>query len=73
MDSSTRVSVAAGLLKNLNLRFPALFIILGILTLLDLFIPDFIPYIDEIGLALLTLLFGLWRNRRSSDYPVSTD
>jgi hypothetical protein len=73
MNSTTRISVATRLLQNLNLRFPALFLILGCLTLLDLFIPDFIPYIDEIGLAMLTLLFGLWKNRRSANHPINIE
>ena len=73
MNSADRVSVAARLLKNLNLRFPTLFLLLGSLTLLDLFIPDFIPFIDEIGLALLTILFGTWKDRRSAGYPVRAD
>ncbi|HQP88848.1 MAG TPA: hypothetical protein PLL76_21545, partial [Thermoanaerobaculia bacterium] len=32
----------------------------------DLVIPDFIPFVDEIILALLTMLFGLWKDRRST-------
>ncbi|MBN1568172.1 MAG: hypothetical protein JXA73_10020 [Acidobacteria bacterium] len=69
MIPSTRASVAARLLKNLNLRFPTLVLILGLLTLIDLFIPDFIPFIDEIGLAILTLLFGMWKNRNPVNSP----
>jgi hypothetical protein len=34
-----------------------------------LLIPDFIPFADEIGLALLTILFGLWKDRRASTPP----
>jgi hypothetical protein len=26
------------------------------------------PFIDEIGLALLTLLFGTWKNRKTVNY-----
>jgi hypothetical protein len=68
MNSSTRTSVATRFLERLNLRFPTLFLILGILTLIDILIPDFIPFIDEIGLAVLTLLFGMWKNRKPADY-----
>ena len=64
MIPSTRSSMAARLLKNLNLRFPTLVLILGLLTLIDLVIPDFIPFVDEIGLAILTMLFGMWKNRK---------
>lgn len=60
----TRVSLVKRLLTRLNLRFPTLFLILGTLTLIDLFVPDFIPFVDEIGLAILTTLFGMWKGRR---------
>jgi hypothetical protein len=64
MNGSTRVSLATRLLERLNLRFPTLFVIFGLLTLIDLLVPDFIPFIDEIGLAILTLLFGMWKSRK---------
>jgi hypothetical protein len=54
----------AAVLQRLNLRFPALFVLFALATAVDLVVPDVIPFIDEIGLALLTLLFGLWRERR---------
>lgn len=41
-----------------NLRFPQLFLLVGALFLLDLFIPDLIPFVDEILLGLLTVLLG---------------
>jgi hypothetical protein len=65
-----QTSVASLLLRRLNLRFPGLFLILALLTLADLLIPDFIPFVDEIGLALLTLLLVMWKNRRS---PITPD
>ena len=68
MISSNRVSLATRLLKRLNLRYPTLFVILGLITLIDILIPDFIPFIDEIALALLTLLLGTWKNRKTADY-----
>ena len=52
------------LLRRLNLRFPTLFTLFALLTLLDLVLPDPLPLVDEIGLALLTLLLALWRERR---------
>ena len=64
-----RTSIAARLLRRFNLRFPGLFLILGLLTVADLLIPDFIPYADEIGLALLTLLLGMWKDRRTPAPP----
>ncbi|MEL7059317.1 MAG: DUF6116 family protein [Acidobacteriota bacterium] len=38
--------------------------ILGALFLLDLAIPDPLPFIDEAVLAVATLLLGRWRARR---------
>lgn len=64
-----RTSFAARLLKRFNLRFPGLFLILALLTAADLLIPDFIPFIDEIGLAVLTLLLGSWKDRRMPTPP----
>jgi hypothetical protein len=73
MAQSTRVSVASRLLERFNLRFPTLVLILGLLTLIDFLIPDFIPFIDEIALALLTVLFGMWKKRRPMNYQDSTE
>lgn len=44
-----------------RLRFPQLFAITGLLFLLDLLFPDFIPLVDEMILGLLTLLLGVWK------------
>jgi hypothetical protein len=48
------------------LRFPTLFAIAGALFLLDLLIPDFIPFVDELLLGLATLLFANWKRRKRS-------
>ena len=63
-NSVDRVSLLGRILQRLNLRFPALFVLFALLTLADLIVPDVIPLIDEIGLALLTLLLGMWKDRR---------
>lgn len=44
-----------------HLRFPQLFAITAAVFLLDLFIPDLIPFVDEILLGLATLLLGSLR------------
>lgn len=44
-----------------RLRFPQLFALVAVLFLLDLAIPDLIPFADEIILGLLTLLLGSLR------------
>ena len=49
-----------------GLRFPTLFAIMAGLFLLDLLVPDLIPFADEILLALGTLLVGSIRRRRAS-------
>ena len=59
-----RVALFERLVRRLNLRFPVMFGLFALLTLVDLAVPDFIPFVDELGLAFLTLLFGLWKDRR---------
>jgi hypothetical protein len=59
----------ANVFQRLGLRFPALFVILLTVTLADLVVPDIIPFVDEIVLAALTALFGLWRERRAPGEP----
>ena len=48
-----------------RLRFPHLFLLTAGLFLLDLLIPDVIPFADEILLGLGTLLLGNLRKRKS--------
>jgi hypothetical protein len=50
-----------------GLRFPALFGLLAGLFLLDVLVPDVIPFADEVLLALGTLLVGSLRKRRTGD------
>ncbi len=63
-NSSFRVALFERMARRFNLRFPVLFALFLVLTLIDLLVPDFIPFVDEAGLALLTLLLGLWKDRR---------
>jgi hypothetical protein len=63
------VTFLARLLAGLNLRFPTLFVLFALLTLADFVLPDPLPLVDELGLALLTLLLGLWRTRRTPSAP----
>jgi len=56
--------IAAALLRFASgLRFPTLFATIAGLFLLDLLIPDFIPFADELMLGLLTLLLGSLKRR----------
>jgi hypothetical protein len=52
-----------------GLRFPTLFALLAGLFLLDLVVPDLVPFMDEVLLALGTLLVGSLRKRRPPDGP----
>jgi hypothetical protein len=47
-----------------RLRFPWLFALTAGLFLLDLVVPDAIPFVDELLLGLGALLLGSWRKRR---------
>ena len=47
-----------------GLRFPTLFKLVAALFVLDLLVPDLIPFYDEILLALGTLLLGSLKTRR---------
>ena len=49
-----------------GLRFPALFVLAATLFVVDLLVPDLIPFLDEILLALATLLLGSLRKRREA-------
>jgi Family of unknown function (DUF6116) len=54
-----------------GLRFPTLFGLLGGLLLVDLVVPDLIPFVDEILLALGTLLVGSLRRRGREPLPAA--
>ena len=47
-----------------GLRFPQLFALVAGLFVIDLVVPDMVPFADEILLALGTLLLGTWKKRR---------
>lgn len=46
-----------------RLRFPTLFLVTAGLFVLDMLVPDFIPFIDELLLGLGTLLLSSWKRR----------
>ncbi|WP_341679037.1 DUF6116 family protein [Niveibacterium sp. SC-1] len=48
-----------------RLRFPHLFLGTLALFLIDLVLPDFIPFVDEILLGLATLMVAAFRKRKS--------
>lgn len=50
-----------------RMRYPYLFLILGGLFLVDLVIPDPIPLVDEILLAVLTFIAATFSTRQEED------
>ncbi|GHH49144.1 MULTISPECIES: DUF6116 family protein [Gammaproteobacteria] len=52
-----------------QLRHPTLFKLTAALFLLDLCLPDPVPFLDEILLGLGTLLLASWRTRRTAPSP----
>lgn len=47
-----------------RLKFPMLFKLTAALFLLDVVIPDMIPFADELLLAMGTMVLGSWKRRR---------
>lgn len=47
-----------------KLRFPLLFAITATLFVIDFFVPDAIPFADEILLGLGAALLGNWKKRK---------
>ncbi len=50
-----------------KLRYPQLFFVTAGLFVLDLAVPDFVPFVDEILLGLLTVLLARLKERRPKD------
>jgi Family of unknown function (DUF6116) len=50
-----------------GLRFPQLLGLVALLFVLDLIVPDPIPFLDEALLGLLTLLFASWKRGRGRE------
>jgi hypothetical protein len=61
----TQIPIITALLKYADrLKFRQLFLLTAALFVIDLLIPDMIPFADELLLGLLTLLFGSWKKTR---------
>ncbi|MEM9325755.1 MAG: DUF6116 family protein [Bacteroidota bacterium] len=52
-----------------RLKFPQLFFFFLVIFLLDLFIPDFIPFVDELLFGLITLMLAMWKKRKQRNQP----
>jgi hypothetical protein len=55
-----------------RLKYPWVFALLVAVFLADMIVPDPIPFVDEIMLALLTFLVGTWRTRDRGEPPESS-
>lgn len=49
-----------------RLRHPQLFALVGALFLVDLVVPDMVPFLDELVLLAGTVLLGRWKRRRDA-------
>ena len=49
-----------------SLRFPVLLLLAALLLLADLLIPDVLPFVDEVLLALATVMLGRLRRPPSA-------
>lgn len=56
-----------------KLSFPRLFLLSAVLFFLDLLIPDFIPFADELLLGLGTLLLARWKKKPDAGKPPIED
>lgn len=52
-----------------RLSYPRLFALTAGLFVLDVVIPDFIPFVDEILLGMGTLLLANWKTRKDPATP----
>lgn len=66
----TRNAVVAALLAYAaRLRFPVLAGLTAALFLVDLVVPDVVPFADEVLLGLGAVLLGTWKKRRVERQP----
>ena len=62
--SMPRATVVSPLLSFAErLRFPRLALLTATVFVVDLIVPDLVPFIDEIILGLLTLMLTRWKKR----------
>ena len=54
-----------------RLSYPRLFLLTAALFVVDLVVPDFVPFADELLLGLGALLFANWK-RRKEPRPIDT-
>lgn len=69
MTTPRRVAVGGFLNWARRRRFPTLLFLTGGLFVLDLVVPDVIPFVDEVLLGLGTLILARWKDRRQIASP----
>jgi len=52
-----------------QLKSSTLLVLVASLFVLDLLIPDALPFVDEIVLGIMTVLAARWRSRRAEPLP----
>ena len=52
-------------------RFPTLLLITGGLFVVDLLVPDLVPFVDELLLGLGTLVLARWKDERGASSPTT--
>ena len=62
---SPLVAPILGFLSRLS--FPRLFLLAAALWAVDMVVPDFVPFIDELLLGIATLLLASFRKRKAPD------
>jgi hypothetical protein len=61
-----KTPISQALLKYAGkLRFPKLLALTAALFVVNLFVPDLVPFADEIVLGLVALLLSSWKKRRA--------
>lgn len=61
--------IAAVMRYASQLRYPQLFYLAAALFVLDVLVPDVVPFVDELLLGLATLLLAGWKKRKRHPEP----
>lgn len=70
MPRPGRLPAAALLARWLSRRrFPTLFALTALALVVNLILPDGLPFLDELLLAVATALLGAWRRRDAGEGP----
>ena len=56
-----------------RLSFPKLFFVLAGLFILDFFVANPFPFVDEVILGILAVMVGMWREKRGQETKAIED